>query len=175
MLREWKFSVITSCSFHTLEMEGQVKHIASTISNTSNNTFLFSRYWPLEEGSTLALLISANWVAVVFVYQRGTKWCVCLHDNERLSSVREAVKEVIRVAHRCSVSDPSRSKQVWQKWLFGLLRTELCWTKVNGFHSCPPLSTETLVRSAHVPLLELNCCWLYLHQSCKVASEGFRL
>lgn len=129
----------------------------------------------LAEGSILALQISANWVAVVFVYQRGTKWCVCLHDNERLSSVREAVKEVIRVAHRCSVSDPSRSKQVWQKWLFRLLRKEMCWTKVNGFHSCPPLSSETLVRSAHVPLLELNCCWLYRHLSWKVASEGFSL
>lgn len=113
----------------------------------------------LAEGNTLALLISANWVAVVFVYQRGTKWCVCLHDNERLSSVREAVKEVIGVAHRRLVSERSKSKQVWQKWLF---RQRCAGRKWMDFTHVLLSALRLWYRSAHVPL---NCCWLYLHLS----------
>jgi len=115
--------------------------------------------------------MSTNWVSVVFVYQRGTKWCVCLHDNERLSSVREAVKEVIGVAHRRSVSDRSKSEQVLllDKCLFRLLRQRCAGWKWMDFTHVLLSALRVWYRSAHVQLLET---WT---TAGSVASERFRV
>lgn len=114
---------------HIENMHALCSDYVSVLFQTAN--LIHSHLSILAEGNTLALLMSANWVAVVFVYQRGTKWCFCSHDNERLSSVREAVKEVIGVAHRRSVSDRSKSEQVWQKCLFMLGKSE--WISLMSF------------------------------------------